>query len=170
MAHSVRMAPRSPSGTPALVLLKRAGISHHAHAYRHDPAGTSYGEEAAAALDVDPMRLFKTLMVAAESTVVVAVVPVSCSLDLKALAGILGTKRASMLSAARAERLTGYVVGGISPLGQRESHLTIVDDSALHHATIFVSGGRRGLDIELDPCDLINLTRARVLSITAVGA
>ena len=137
------------------------------HAYAHDPKAPSYGAEAAVALDVDPARCLKTLVVDVEGSLTVAVVPVSGSLDLKALAMALGAKRAAMADPAVAERTTGYVLGGISPLGQRKRLATAIDASAEAFDTVFVSAGRRGLEIELAPADLIRLTGAIVAPIAA---
>jgi Cys-tRNA(Pro)/Cys-tRNA(Cys) deacylase len=147
-------------GTPATVALSKAGIAHTVHPYDHDPATKSFGEEAAAALGVSPSRVFKTLLAMVDGKLVVAVVPVSGQLDLKALAEAVGGKRAAMAEVAVAERTTGYVVGGISPIGQRKALPTVVDTSALGHPTIYVSAGRRGLDVELAPSDLIAMTNA----------
>jgi Cys-tRNA(Pro)/Cys-tRNA(Cys) deacylase len=130
------------------------------HAYDHDPRAASFGEEAVAALGVEAGRVFKTLLADVDGRLVVAVVPVAGRLDLKALAGAVGGRRAAMADPAAAERATGYVVGGISPLGQRRRLPTVVDASAAGHATIMVSAGRRGLEIELDPADLVRLTEA----------
>lgn len=155
MARSERSA-----STPATVALTRADVSFTPRPYAHDPAAPSYGLEAAAALGVDPDRVFKTLLAQVDDRLVVAVVPVSGQLDLKALAAAAGGKRAVMADVAAAERATGYVVGGISPLGQRKRLPTVVDASASGHATVLVSGGRRGFDIELAPADLVTLTGA----------
>lgn len=155
------MARRTPSGTPALLTLQRAGVEHVVHAYDHDPAVASFGLEAAQELGVDPSRVFKTLLADVDGRPVVAIVPVSGTLDLKALAAACGAKRARMLEPAAAERLTGYVVGGISPLGQRASLPTVIDGTALDFTTVYVSAGRRGLDVELSPMDLVRLTAAR---------
>jgi Cys-tRNA(Pro)/Cys-tRNA(Cys) deacylase len=155
--------------TPATALLTRQRVAHQVHAYTHDPKAPSYGAEAAAALDVDPARCFKTLVVDVEGSLTVAVVPVSGSLDLKALAMALGAKRAAMADPALAERTTGYVLGGISPLGQRKRLATAVDGSAEAFDTIFVSAGRRGLEIELAPADLIRLTGATVAPIASTS-
>ncbi len=130
------------------------------HPYTHDPAAPSYGTEAAQALGMDPARVFKTLMVDVEGRLAVGIVPVSGTLDLKAIAAALGAKKAAMADPAAAQRRTGYVLGGISPLGQRLPSPTVLDSSALALATVLVSGGRRGLDIELAPADLIRLTSA----------
>jgi Cys-tRNA(Pro)/Cys-tRNA(Cys) deacylase len=140
--------------------LERAGVVHTLRPYEHDPRADSFGLEAAELLGVDPARVFKTLMADADGRLVVAVVPVSGMLDLKALARALGARKAAMADPAAAERATGYVVGGISPLGQKRAHPTVVDDSALGHPTILVSAGRRGLDVELAAADLVALTSA----------
>jgi len=155
------MARKNTSqGTPATAVLAAAGVSFNLHPYSHDPAATSYGMEAAEVLGIDPARVFKTLMVEVDGKLAVGVVPVSGSLDLKAIAAALGSKKATMADPAVAERRTCYVLGGISPLGQRQPSPTVVDESALALDTILVSGGRRGLDIELDPRELVRLTKA----------
>ncbi len=148
------------AGTPATVALTAAGTAFTVHAYEHDPAHPSYGEEAAQAMGVSPDRVFKTLVAEVDGELTVAVVPVAGSLDLKALAAAVGGKRAVMADPAAAERTTGYVRGGISPLGQRKRLRTVLDDSASAHATICVSAGRRGLEVELAPGDLAELTGA----------
>lgn len=162
-----RKQPKQPGGrsgrgaaTPATVAATRAGVGFTTHAYTHDPSAASYGEEAAAALGVSPDQVFKTLLADVDGTLTVAVVPVSASLDLKALAAAVGGKRASMADPAAAERATGYVRGGISPLGQRRRLPTVLDASAAAHGTVCVSAGRRGLEIELSPHDLASLTGA----------
>ncbi|MFJ2391269.1 MULTISPECIES: Cys-tRNA(Pro) deacylase [unclassified Streptomyces] len=147
-------------GTPATVALTAAGVAYTVHAYEHDPAHPSYGEEAAEAMGVSPDRVFKTLVADVDGALVVAVVPVAGSLDLKALATAVGGKRAAMADPAAAERTTGYVRGGISPLGQRRKLRTVLDASAGLHETICVSAGRRGLEVELAPDDLATLTDA----------
>ncbi|MGW5865386.1 Cys-tRNA(Pro) deacylase [Streptomyces sp. NPDC055239] len=147
-------------GTPATVALTAAGADYTLHAYEHDPAHPSYGEEAAQAMGVSPDRVFKTLVAEVDGELTVAVVPVAGTLDLKALATAVRGKRAVMADPAAAERTTGYVRGGISPLGQRKKLRTVLDDSASSHATICVSAGRRGLEVELDPGDLARLTGA----------
>ncbi|MFE8887217.1 Cys-tRNA(Pro) deacylase [Pseudarthrobacter enclensis] len=147
-------------GTPATAALAAAGVSCVLHPYAHDPAAASYGAEAADVLGVDPARVFKTLMVEVEGRLAVGIVPVSGTLDLKAFAAAMGAKKAAMADPAAAQRRTGYVLGGISPLGQRQPSPTVLDSSALDLDTIFVSGGRRGLDIELAPADLVRLTGA----------
>ncbi|MCX4991559.1 MULTISPECIES: Cys-tRNA(Pro) deacylase [unclassified Streptomyces] len=147
-------------GTPATVALTEAGVAYTVHAYEHDPSHPSYGEEAAEAMGVSPDRVFKTLVADVDGALVVAVVPVAGSLDLKALATAVGGKRAAMADPAAAERTTGYVRGGISPLGQRRKLRTVLDSSAAGHTTICVSAGRRGLEVELSPADLATLTEA----------
>lgn len=156
---------RVTGGTPATVALDRAGVAFTTRTYQHDPAAASYGLEAAAALGVDPPRVFKTLLVEVDAGLAVGIVPVDRQLDLKAVAASLGSKRASMADARAAERSTGYVVGGISPVGQRRALPTVLDDSAHQHATILVSGGKRGLDIELAPGDLVAATGATLAAI-----
>lgn len=151
---------RRSDGTPALVALQRAGVNVVVHAYDHDPRAASYGDEAAEALGLDPARVFKTLMIDVDGRLGVAVVPVAGSLDLKAAAAALGGKKAALADPAAAQRATGYVLGGISPFGQKKSHPTVVDASATEHPTVYVSGGRRGLDIEVAPADLITQTGA----------
>lgn len=149
--------------TPAVHAARQAGIAFTLHEYRHDPRAASYGLEAAEALGLDVARVFKTLVAAPEGKGLwVAVVPVAGLLDLKALAEAAGAKRAVMAEPKAAERATGYVVGGISPLGQRQRLSTVVDAGALRYPTIFVSAGRRGLEIELAPSDLITLCAAKV--------
>ncbi|MFJ6795788.1 Cys-tRNA(Pro) deacylase [Streptomyces sp. NPDC091268] len=150
----------APAGTPAIAALTAAGAQFSVHAYEHDPAHPSYGEEAAQAMGVAPERVFKTLVAEVDGVLTVAVVPVSSSLDLKALASAVAGKRAAMADPALAERTTGYVLGGISPLGQRKRLRTVLDASAAAHATICVSAGRRGLEVELDPTTLTTLTAA----------
>jgi Cys-tRNA(Pro)/Cys-tRNA(Cys) deacylase len=152
-------------GTPATVVLTAAGVDFTVHAYDHDPNHPSYGEEAAEAMGVSPDRVFKTLVADVDGTLTVAVVPVAGSLDLKALASAVGGKRAAMADPALAERTTGYVRGGISPLGQRRKLPTVLDDSATAHPTICVSAGRRGLEVELSPKDLATLTEATLAAI-----
>jgi Cys-tRNA(Pro)/Cys-tRNA(Cys) deacylase len=147
-------------GTPAIVAAERAGIAFTVHEYAHDPRSASYGLEAAEKLGLDPARVFKTLVADVDGTLTVAVVPVEAQLDLRALG-----KRAGMADLKAAERATGYVAGGISPLGQRRRLPTVVDERALAHPTIHVSAGRRGLELELAPGDLVTLTGARVAAI-----
>ncbi|WP_093801301.1 Cys-tRNA(Pro) deacylase [Streptomyces sp. Wb2n-11] len=153
------------AGTPATVALVAAGTAYTLHAYEHDPAAPSYGEEAAQAMGVSPDRVFKTLVADIDGTLTVAVVPVAGSLDLKALAAAVGGKRAAMADPAAAERTTGYVRGGISPLGQRRRLRTVLDASASSYETVCVSAGRRGLEVELSPADLAALTDAVIAPI-----
>ncbi|GAA2364024.1 Cys-tRNA(Pro) deacylase [Dactylosporangium salmoneum] len=154
-------------GTPATALLTRAKIAFTPHTYEVDPRAASYGEAAAAALGVDPARLFKTLVTTVDGQLTVGVVPVSASLDLKALAAAVGGKRAAMAEPAAAERATGYVTGGISPVGQRSRLPIVIDESASALATMYVSGGRRGLQIELAPADLVQVVGATLAPIAA---
>ncbi|MFF9068652.1 Cys-tRNA(Pro) deacylase [Streptomyces sp. NPDC014891] len=156
---------KNSGGTPATVALTAAGTPFTLHAYEHDPASPSYGEEAAEALGVSPDRVFKTLVADVDGELTVAVVPVAGQLDLKALASAVGGKRAAMADPAAAERTTGYVRGGISPLGQRKRLRTVLDASASDHASICISAGRRGLEVELSPADLAALTSAVVAPI-----
>lgn len=156
------------AGTPAMVELERAGVAYTAHEFAHDPSERSYGLAAARAIGVDPDRVFKTLLAdvtfsAGAGTAVrqvVGIVPVSAQLSLKELAAAAGGKRAEMCAPADAERITGYVVGGISPFGQKKRLQTVIDETCELSDSIFVSGGRRGLDIELAPSDLIRLLDA----------
>jgi Cys-tRNA(Pro)/Cys-tRNA(Cys) deacylase len=159
------MPRKKPLGTPATAALERAEIAFTVHPYDHDPRSESYGLEAAEALGVEPERVFKTLLAEVDGELVVAVVPVSGQLDLKALASALGGKRAAMADPTVAERSTGYVVGGISPIGQRKRLRTVVDETAHTHPTVFVSGGRRGVDLGLAPVDLVRVLDARVARI-----
>jgi len=162
---------KSPSGrmagTPATVALTAAGIPFTVHAYDHDPAAASYGLEAAEALGVEPDRVFKTLLADTELGLVVGIVPVTGMLDLKALAAAVGAKRATMADPAVAERKTGYVVGGISPIGQKTRLRTVLDETAQLWDTVFVSGGKRGMDVELSPTDLLAVTAGDVAAIAA---
>jgi len=150
------------AATPALQAAEAAGIAFSLHEYEHDPRGSSYGDEAAEKLGVDARRLFKTLVVSIDGALAVACVPVSAQLDLKRLG-----KRARMADKAQAQSATGYVSGGTSPLGQRKRLPTHLDASALEHETILVNGGRRGLQLELDPRDLVRLTDAHVHAIAS---
>lgn len=149
--------------TPAMVMLERSGIEFAVHAFDHDLVDAEelgYGRAAAHALGVDESRVFKTLLAQSEKSAVVAIVPVSSQLSLKALAQVLEVKRCEMVSVNDAQRITGYVVGGISPFGQKKKLLTVVDESAIDLSTMFVSGGRRGLDIEVAPTELIRVLDA----------
>jgi Cys-tRNA(Pro)/Cys-tRNA(Cys) deacylase len=150
------------AATPAIAAAEAAGIRFALHEYEHDPSAASFGLEAAAKLDVDADRLFKTLVVSVDGELAVACIPVTAKLDLKALG-----KRALMADKGQAQRATGYVSGGTSPLGQRKRLPTHVDASALGHERILVNAGRRGLQMELDPNDLVRLTGARVHEIAS---
>lgn len=157
---------KSTGGTPATVALTKAGIAFTLHEYHHDPRATSYGLEAAEALGLDPDRVLKTLMVSLDGALTVGIVPVSGQLDLKGLARALGSSKALMAEVAAAERATGYVAGGISPVGQKRRHPTVLDDTATSFDTVFVSAGRRGLDLEIAPADLVTATGAVVAPIS----
>ncbi len=153
------------SSTPAIAFLRSAGVPFTEHPYDHDPDHDAYGLEAAEALGLDPAVVLKTLLTAltggrGQENLAVAVLPVADRLDLKATAKALGAKKASMAAADVAERQTGYVVGGISPFGQRRLLPTVVDATVLAHEVVYVSGGRRGLDVGLAPVDLVRLTQA----------
>ncbi|HEX9334702.1 MAG TPA: Cys-tRNA(Pro) deacylase [Pseudonocardiaceae bacterium] len=147
-------------GTPATALLTSQRVSHTVHTYDHDPRHASYGTEASQTLGLSPARVFKTLVAEVDGALTVGVVPVAAQLDLKALAAAVGGKKAKMADVAAAERATGYVAGGISPLGQRKRLPVVLDASAANFDTIFCSGGRRGLEIELSPTDLARLANA----------
>ena len=156
--------------TPAVALLAGEGIAHRLHEYVHDPRANSFGMEAAQALGVAPARVFKTLLIALEGDdrrLGVAILPVDAQLALKRAAAALGARSAVMADVQRAERVTGYVAGGISPLGQRSRLPTALDESAFDAPTLFVSGGRRGLEIELAATDLAALVQAVRASLTA---
>lgn len=163
------MAKKTAGGTPATAALTRAGVPFTLHPYEHHADQTAYGEEAAQALGIDGRRIFKTLVAEVTlgrgATLVVAVVPVAQHLDLKALAAAVGGKKATMADPAVAERSSGYVRGGISPVGQRTPLTTVVDESARSFETVHVSGGKRGLQVELAPEDLISATSAVVAPI-----
>ncbi len=147
-------------GTPATSALDRAGISYTLHPYTHDSRAGSYGDEAATVLGIDPHRIFKTLIAAVDAKLVCAVVPVASRLNLKALAGAAGGRHAELADPAKAQRATGYVLGGISPVGHKSRIPVVVDDSAGAFETVFVSAGKRGLQVELAPADLLSLTGA----------
>ncbi len=153
-------------GTAATALLAGQGIPHTVHAYEHDLRRGSYGAEASEALGVPPGRVFKTLIADVDGTLTVGVVPVAAQLDLKALAAAVGGKKAAMADVAAAERATGYVAGGISPLGQRKRLPVVLDSAALDFPTVFCSAGLRGLEIELAPADLIRASNATVAPIS----
>ena len=152
-------------GTTATIALERAKIPFTLHEYAHDPRNESYGTEASEALGVSADRVFKTLVAEVDGALVTGVVPVEGQLDLKALAAACGGKKAAMAQVAAAERATGYVAGGISPVGQRKRLPVVVDASAMGFATVFCSAGRRGLEIELAPADLVRATGATVADI-----
>ena len=155
--------------TPATVVLAAAGIRFTEHAYDHDPSNRHFGEEAAVVLGLDPEQVFKTLMVDVDGRLTVAVVPVTGTLDLGALAAAVQGKRAVMADPTVAERKTGYLVGGISPIGQKSASPTVLDETVELFDTVYVSGGRRGFDIELAPSDLIAITAAMVAPIARDG-
>ncbi|MGN6608857.1 MAG: Cys-tRNA(Pro) deacylase [Jatrophihabitans sp.] len=148
------------TGTPATNLLTKAKVAFTLHPYEHDPRAETFGDEAAAALGVEPTRIFKTLIATVDGRLVCGVVPVAARLDLKALAAAAGGKKAAMADPAAAARATGYVVGGISPLGHRSRLPVVVDSSALGFATVYVSAGKRGLQMELAPSDLVRMAGA----------
>jgi Cys-tRNA(Pro)/Cys-tRNA(Cys) deacylase len=157
-------------GTPATALLARQGIAHTVHAYNHDPRRAAYGLEASEALGVVSQRVFKTLIAQVDGALTVGVIPVASRLDLKALAAATGGKKAVMAEPADAERATGYVVGGISPLGQRKRLPVVIDSTALEFGTIYCSAGRRGLEIEISPGDLVQAVQAVVAPIAQAAA
>lgn len=153
--------------TPAITRARQARITFTVHEYAHDPNASSYGLEAAEKLGLDPTRVFKTLVIETETgTLAVGIVPVALLLNMKAMARALGAKKAALAERAAAERATGYVMGGISPLGQKKRLPTVLDDSALAFRTVYVSGGRRGLDLELAPADLLHLTGGTTAALT----
>ena len=166
------MAKKQAGGTPATEALTRAGVAHTLHPYEHHDGERHFGDEATAALGLDPERVFKTLVAdvadtaGGRPTLVVAVVPVARQLDLKALAGAVGAKRAAMADPAAAQRSSGYVLGGISPLGQRTPLPTVVDATASGFPTVYVSAGRRGLQVELAPADLVAVTGATLAAVS----
>jgi Cys-tRNA(Pro)/Cys-tRNA(Cys) deacylase len=155
--------PAAP--TPAIAALVRAKIPFTLHTYHHDPATTAFGDEVVAALGWDARQVFKTLVASVDGSLVVGVVPVAAQLDLKALAATVGGKRAQLAKVADAERSSGYVAGGISPLGHRKALPTVIDVSATSFPTILVSAGKRGLQVELAPADLVAACRAQVAAI-----
>ena len=157
-----RLPSRVVAATPAVQALVKAKVPHTLHSYDPEhPTDQGYGEAAVSALGADPRQVFKTLVARVDGVLTVAVVPVAGTLDLKALAAATGGRKAVMADPADAERTTGYVRGGISPLGQRKQLPTVVDESALSFATVLVSAGKRGLQVELPPAELVRLTRAR---------
>ncbi len=155
------MAKKTKGGaTPATRALAAAGVEFTEHPYEHDPSAESFGLEAAEAVGAPPEQVFKTLLAQTDDGLVVGVVPVTGQLDLKALAAAVGSKKATMADPASAEKATGYVVGGISPIGQKRALTTVLDESALTHPSVYVSGGRRGFDVGLTPGDLVDITSA----------
>jgi Cys-tRNA(Pro)/Cys-tRNA(Cys) deacylase len=154
-------------GTPATAVLAKHGVEHTLHSYEHDPRHESYGLEAVEALGLTAERVFKTLVAEVDGTLSVGVVPVTGQLDLKALAVAVGGKKAKMADPAAAQRATGYVLGGISPLGHRSRLRVVVDSSAVKFDTVYCSAGRRGLEVELTPADLVRLTNAVVAPIAS---
>ncbi|WOD09972.1 Cys-tRNA(Pro) deacylase [Pseudomonas sp. NyZ704] len=153
--------------TPATKLLDKAGIDYRLHRYQHDPKAESYGGEAADKLGLDPARVFKTLLASSETAeLLVAIVPVNGMLDLKALAASANVKKIAMADPAAAQRSTGYLLGGISPLGQKKALRTFIDTSARQWPTLYVSGGRRGLEIELTADALASQTRGEFANIS----
>lgn len=170
MVSELTMGKKKPGGgTPATQALTRAGIRFTVHTYDHDPGTSSYGLEAAQALDLAPATVFKTLLADVDGDLVVGIVPVTGQLDLKALASAVGGRKAVMADPAVAERVTGFVVGGISPIGQKRRLRTVLDESATGHPTVYVSGGRRGVDVGLDPLDLARITEATLSPIARPG-
>ncbi|HBN14422.1 MAG: Cys-tRNA(Pro) deacylase [Gammaproteobacteria bacterium] len=154
--------------TPGIDAASKAGIKYRIHEYTHDPAHASYGLEAAEKMQVSPDRVFKTLVAALDTReLLVAVIPVSTSLNMKLLAKAAGGKKAAMAEVNAVQRSTGYVLGGVSPLGQKKRLRTFIDTSATDFATIFVSAGKRGLEIELSPNDLKTLTAAQFAALSA---
>jgi Cys-tRNA(Pro)/Cys-tRNA(Cys) deacylase len=155
------------TGTPATALLTKSGVAFTLHPYEHDPRSQAYGEEAAQALGIEPARIFKTLIAAVDGKLACAVVPVAARLDLKAFAAAVGGKRGELADPAAAARATGYVVGGISPIGQKARLRVVVDASAAAFDTVYVSAGRRGLQVELAPDDLLAAADGRLAAIAA---
>jgi len=153
------------TATPATAALQAAGIPFTEHPYEHDPGAASFGMEAATVLGVEPARVFKTLVAEVDGRLAIGIVPVDGRLDLKALAAAIGGRKATLADPKLAERKTGYVVGGISPVGQKNRHVTVLDESAELFDTILVSGGRRGFDLELAPADLVRVTDGVIAAI-----
>lgn len=153
------------ASTPAIVMLNDCGISFLVHEFHHEPGGANFGQAAAQALAIDPDRVFKTLVVLIDDRATVAIVPVSGKLSLKLLAAAVGAKRAEMCPIDIAERTTGYVIGGISPFGQKRQLPSVIDETCVLFDSIFVSGGKRGLDLEIAPADLVEVLAATVAAI-----
>jgi Cys-tRNA(Pro)/Cys-tRNA(Cys) deacylase len=165
-SRRARLLSGAVAATPAVRVLEKDGVAHTLHPYDPEhPSDQGHGEAAVAALGADPRQVFKTLVARVDGALTVAVVPVAGTLDLKALAATAGGRKAVMAEPAEAERATGYVLGGISPLGQKKALPTVVDESALTFGTVMVSAGRRGLQVELAPADLVRLTRGRTAPI-----
>lgn len=165
-------SPHKSTGTPATAALVRAGVPHLLHPYEHDPRARYFGEETAQALNVDERRVFKTLVIEVSSAphpLVTAVIPAGNHLDLKSIAGLAQGKHAELADPALAQRITGFVRGGISPLGQKKQTPVLVDDSASHWETIYISAGRRGLSVEIAPGDLVRVTSAFCAPISRPG-
>ena len=149
--------------TPAIALLRKKKVAHAVYEYEHDPSAESYGLEAAEKLGIDPARMFKTLVVKLDKgTLAVGIVPVSSLLNLKRMAKACSAKKAAMAQPAEVERATGYVLGGVSPLGQKKRLPTVIDETAENFETVYVSAGKRGMDVELAPADLVGLLGARL--------
>lgn len=157
--------PAAP--TPAIAALVRAKLAFTMHPYHHDPSTTAFGDEVVDALGWDPRRVFKTLVASVDGALVVGIVPVSTQLDLKALATAVGAKKAQLAKVADAERSSGYVAGGISPIGQRKALPTVLDSSIENFDTVLVSAGKRGLQVELAPVDLISVCKGKLADIAA---
>lgn len=156
---------RHEAGTPATMRLTELGIPFSTHVYAHDPSERNFGQEAATVLGLDPDQVFKTLLANVDDTLTVAIVPVSGLLDLKALASARGGRRAELADPKVAERVTGYIIGGISPIGQKRALPTVLDELAVLYDVVYVSGGRRGFDIGLAPDDLVRATGAQLAAI-----
>ncbi|GAA0859525.1 Cys-tRNA(Pro) deacylase [Aliiglaciecola litoralis] len=152
--------------TPAINVAKKYNIPHRIHEFVHDGTNEAYGIEAAEKMEVPAEQVFKTLVVVIDNkTLVVGVIPVTAMLSMKLIAKVAGGKKAAMADKLEVERATGYVLGGVSPLGQKKRLKTIIDSSAKKHATLYISAGRRGLELELSPADLSKVTRAVIADI-----
>ena len=153
------------AGTPATVALTALGVTYTIHTYKHDASASSYGIEAATALGLDPACVFKTLIADADGRLVVGIVPVDCQLDLRALASVVAAKKVSLADPSAAQRSSGYVLGGISPIGQKKQLMTVIDETAQLFEVVYVSGGKRGMDIGIAPEDLARATNATFAAI-----